>query len=274
MKNILIPMDFSEVAKNALRYGLQLFEDENIFILHTCFGSYYNDSMFEEPRLDKKKILKQELTKDVLDIINKEELPDNIKIEVLNGDTTEVVKRYSKEKDIHQIVMGTRDKYTLLDKWIGTISLSIIKSMKIPVYLIPPFAKYNGFKSTVIASDSHIGKSNLINWIKEWNLSHESFIRFLHIRDGEKADFEIEKETIVNSLFEDEDPKFGFEIVSKSSDDISQSLLASAYNYGSDLIIAIPENQTYLNSLLFKSVSKELIMKSEIPLLFINSNVA
>ena len=169
--------------------------------------------------------------------------------------------------------MGTRDKYTVLDKWIGTISLSVIKTVSIPVYLIPPFAKYKGFNSTLVASDSHIGNKPLVQWIKEWNLPHQSFIRFLHIRNVKNPNFEAEKKTIVEGFFEDEDPTFGFEIISKSNEDISQSLLASAYNYGSDLIVAIPENQTFINALLFKSVSKELIMKSEIPLLFLNGQM-
>ncbi len=274
MKNILIPMDFTEVAKNALSFGLQLFEDERIFILHTCHGSYYSDSMFDEPRLDKKKILQQELTNDVLRVLNKKVLPDNISIEVLNGDPAPVIQQYCKDKNIHNIVMGTRDKYSQLDKWIGTISLSVIKTINVPVYLIPPFAKYKSIKSTLVASDYHIGNKKLVQWIKEWNLPHQSFIRFLHIRNTKKPNFETEKKKIIDSFFEDDDPTFGFEIISKNNEDISQSLLASAYNYGSDLIIAIPENQTFIKSLLFKSVSKELIMKSEIPLLFINSETA
>jgi len=271
MKRILIPMDFTEVSNNALTYALQMFDMERIYITHSTFGSYHLDSKDEEPRVNKKQILTTELTEEVLKIMRQDKLPENISIHILKGDILPSTKKFVEENNISAVVMGTRDKYTLFDKWIGTTSLSIVKTLKIPVYLIPPFSKFREFKNVLVASDFHLGNKQLVDELKNWNMSYGAFIRFLHIQDENKKDFELEKNTIVDSFYENEEPHFGFEIISKKSKDISQSLLASAYNYNSDIIIAAPDNQNFINSLLFRSVTKDLILKSEIPLLFLHS---
>jgi len=264
-------MDFTKVSNNALNYALHMFDMDRIFITHSTHGSYYNDSIHDEPRLNKKQILTTELKEEVRRVLGKDELPDNISIHILKGDILPTTQEFVEEHNITDVVMGTRDKYNLFDKWIGTTSLSIVKTLKIPVYLIPPFAKYREFKNVLVASDFHLGNRDLVNEIKEWNLGYGAFIRFLHIRDEDKNDFDAEKNTIVDGFFDGEDPQFGFEILSKKSKDVSQSLLASAYNYKSDIIIAAPDNQTLINSLLFKSVTKDLILKSKIPLLFLHT---
>lgn len=264
-------MDFTEVSSNALKYALEMFDMEQIFITHSTHGSYYNDSIHDEPRINKSQILSTELKEEVLRVLGSKSMPENISIQILKGDILPSTQQFVAENNIDVIVMGTRDKYTLFDKWIGTTSLSIVKSVDIPVYLIPPFSKYKEYQNVLVASDYHLSNKQLINDLKEWNSGYQSFIRFLHIRDEKNKDFQEEKNTIVNGFFDGEDPKFGFEILSKKSSDVTQSLLASAYNYKSDLIIAAPDNQTFINSLLFKSVTKDLILKSEIPMLFLPS---
>ena len=79
-----------------------------------------------------------------------------------------------------------------------------------------------------------------------------------------------EAEKIVKELYEKENVDFGFEIATVNSRNIGDSLLASAYNYQADLMIVIAENQNFMQSLLFKSLSKELVLKSSIPVLFLH----
>lgn len=270
MKNILIPMDFSPVALNALRYGLKIFENERIYIIHATMGSSFTDAMDDHSRFGKKEVLRKELEKDVLGVLELTELPDKITVDVIHGEIKSAINTYCKEQLIDAVVMGTRDKYDLFDKWLGTVSLSVIKTLSVPIYLIPPFAIFKEIKNTLVASDAHLRDIKLIRWIKEWNWPHQSFVRFLHIRNNDIDTFTAEKTQIIEGFFEEDDPTFGFEIISKSSKDISESVLAAAYNYGSDMLIAIPDNQNFFNTLMFKSISKELILKSKIPILFIS----
>ncbi len=266
MKNILIPMDFTQVACNALEYASKLFEFEKLHIVHTTFGTYFNDGKFDEPRIEKKQILKTELTKDVLRILKVDTLPENVEVKILNGETIPTLIKYAKENNITEIVMGTRDKYSLFDKWLGTVSLRLIKTTNLPVYLIPPRASFKGFKKVLIASDAHLNKSSAISEIKSWNETHQAFLEFLHINQPNQKDKYVNP---LDLLFTDSEPTFGFEMKQIVDTDISGSLLALAHNDHCDLIIAVPDNQNFIQGLMFISISKDLILKTDTPLLFL-----
>ena len=61
--------------------------------------------------------------------------------------------------------------------------------------------------------------------------------------------------------------KYGFEVI--EANDISKSILSVAYNKHSDIIAISPHHQNFIETLLFKSVSKDLILDSKMPLLFV-----
>jgi hypothetical protein len=97
-------------------------------------------------------------------------------------------------------------------------------------------------------------------------------VKFLHIHTGD-SDYDIGgSELIINELVAENDPSFGFELAVIQDKNITQSILSSAYNFKADLLIVIPENQSFIHSLLFKSLSKELILQSAIPVLFVHKD--
>ena len=93
----------------------------------------------------------------------------------------------------------------------------------------------------------------------------------MHIQQNDNDDFEDESDIIVNELLKDGTPSFGFEVSRLKSIEVSDSLLSSAYNFHADLMIIIPDNQDFMSALLFRSITKEMVLKSDIPILFIRS---
>ena len=266
---ILIPIDFSEVSVNAIKYAYDLFSDAEIKVVHAVAGLLDpKDPMVLRPWIPKDISIKEDLQRMIRDEFKNSKYPEKINVEILFGEVVPALRDYVKHNPFDAIIMGTRDKYDLFDRWIGTNSLGVLKSIDLPIYLIPKYAKYEGFSKVVIASDAQIASPKMIGFIKSWNI-YNAFIKFVHIREDEEDTFNFEEQKIFASLFEQGDPTFGFEVQVVDSEDVSASLLSIAYSDKADLVITIPGKQSFFQALFFKSVSKVLVQKSSVPMLFL-----
>jgi len=269
MKNILVLMDFSSVAMNAFKYAYKLFREENLTVIHTDQYSGKNPEFIgAKPGQTKCEFLEGELNSWIKHELDLETLPKNISINVLKGNPLDKIKQVCKEYTFDCLVMGTRDKYSLMDKWLGTVSLSIVKSIDIPIYVIPRYSKYTTFDQVVVSTDSNIKENKVLEKIAKWNEDHSAFLNFLHINKDSSDEISDETDAIVTEYFENNNYNFGFEISSTVGDDVGKTILASAYNKQANLIILLPHEQTFLNSMMINSISKQMILSSTIPMLF------
>ncbi len=272
LRKILVPFDFSEISLNAIKYAID-YSDENdeLYILH-CYSGLLN--VDNTNMLAAGKTHANNIQKEMNDIIIKhlqlETLPKNISLQVLTGDPVHTIVKFAKSNFIDKAFVGTRDKYDLFDKWVGTISLGLVKQLFIPVYLIPKNSSFSGFDKVVVATDYHLAKKQIINEIKRWNENHNAYLKFIHVKDFLSSTHSTENKTIVSELFENENVDFAFDISTVNSKNIGDSLLKHAYDNNAELLIVIAENHSLMHSLLFKSLSKELILKSSIPVLFLH----
>ncbi len=260
---IAIAFDFSQVSKNALKYAIDSTKKEDILeVIHV------DNTLIRAGSDDH---IKTKMVSEIKEYLKIKDLPENLKITVLTGQIKQELESYINENIFDYIIVGTRDKYNLVERWIGTTSLSLVKSLTIPVLLIPRFSFYKKYKKVIVASDYHLTNKALLHQIKIWNKPYGAFVKFLHIKENQDSDYSEESQNIVNVLFEKEPAEFGFEIAVLNSKNISDSLLSAAYNYNADVLITISENQSFMNKLLFKSLSKEMIEKSSIPVLFLHN---
>jgi len=272
MKKILIPFDFSEVSLNAVRYAMDFSDDsDELHIIHVHAGllSIQSPLMLKAGQ-DYISSITEEIEETIKINLRIDTIPSNVRIRAISGEPVAALSKYSRKHLMDIAFVGSRDKYDLIDRWIGTISLGLVKSLYIPVYLVPKLASFNGYSKVLVASDHHLAQPQVLHQIKEWNSSHNAYMKFLHVRERENSYYTDEAEKIVTELYEKENVDFGFEIATLSSRNIGDSLLASAYNYKADLMIVIAENQTFMHSLMFTSLSKELVLKSSIPVLFLH----
>jgi len=272
MKKILVPMDFTDVSVNALRYALQAFPESDISVLHVRVGAFYANAPIPVTPGDIQEIYWTEaLHKFILKELKVDEFPSRVSIYTRYGKIISEIIKFSNDNKVEALVMGTRDKYNYFNQWFGTVSIGAVKKIDLPIYLIPKYASFQTIKNVMIASDDQLTDPSLIQKIKTWNKDYNAFVKFLHIQRTENESFRDESKTIVKELFEKNDPEFSFEISILKDQDISHSLLASAYDLKADLLLVIPEDQNFMETLLFQSISKDLILQSDIPLLFLKN---
>ncbi len=272
MKNILVPIDFTKVAFNALEYAINAFPESNILVLHVTPPSL-NTTEIKYSLLNRIRteadVLQDEVKRLIKLELNLEDIPSNLNLIMRKGDILPVINKLSQELAIDTIVMGTRDKYDMFDKIIGTTSLAIIKSQQVPTYLIPKDVKYTPYKKVLVASDYHLLTSSLGRKIKEWNKSFRAYIRFFHVKKGQEK-FHKETDQLITDLFDGDAPQFVFDLIQKEGDNIGEMLLNEAESFNANLIVTMPEKQNFISRVFLKSVTKSLVQKSKVPLLFIH----
>ncbi len=274
MKKILIPLDFSDASKNVISYAMRLFPGATYDILHVRTGLFNtSEPIALAPGVTHEVFWKETLKQFIIRENGIEVFPESMNIIITYGKIVPQIIKRQKKHLYDAIVMATRDKYSPFDKWIGTVSLGVVKRAQIPIYLIPRYAKYHGFRKVLMGADYHLGDDRFIEAIVNWQKDHsQSYIKFLHIQDRVGDDFKAEQKQLVKTLFEDNDPDFAFEVEVIKDRDISQTLLAKAYNEGMDLVIVAPGKSNLITRVFLESISRDLIIKSNIPLLFLNIN--
>ncbi len=273
MKNILVPMDLSEVSINALKYASKMYTTEDIHILHVQLDVLDPLMPFETPEDWSAEAYYKKVVEDhIKSSLGSDFLDERMNIHIRFGTIVETIKQYALSNHTEVVVMGTKDNYDILENWLGTVSLGVVKTLGLPTYLIPRFSKFKSFKSVVIGSDDHLRDVSAIRKIINWNEVHKAELKFVHIKENETDDFVEAKDALVQQIFLDQEPDFSFEVIALPKKNISDSLLAYSHNNNTDLIVLMPDKQSFVGSLFLKSNSKEMIQKSDIPILFIHNN--
>jgi nucleotide-binding universal stress UspA family protein len=274
MAKFLVPVDFSEVSANAVRYALDMAKDsDKIDILHVQTGLI---TVTEAPVIHNLKQAEQAVSEQINDylcsVLALEKLPSNCNLKIETGEIVSTITSMSWEGEYDLIVMGTRDKYDVLDRLLGTISLGVVKRSPLSVLLIPKNNSFHKFEKILIAGDEHLHNEEILEDIRTWNLPYNAHLEILHIQDEDKGEFSKASESIIREFYEKKEVDFSFEIKIIQGKNISKILLEDAKDLPADLIMVLPEKQTFFSSLLFSSTSKDLILKSALPIFFMKSS--
>lgn len=265
-------MDFKEVSMNALAYAIKKHPRASITALHVVSDVIDKDYVLHHTtQISHEDVPRYKLESEIKDYLKIDQLPERITVDLTHGEPVNMISRYLNKKSFDVVFIGARDNYSILDKLLGTVSFGVVKKARVPVFVIPRHTKYQDYKKILVASDEHIGDPDIILQLNYWN-SHNAQMKFLHIVEDEKSDgFEKEKKAILTQFYEDYQPSFSYEIESIKAKNTADSLLAAAYHYNANLLITIARNASFVHSLLYKSLSKELLMKAAIPMLFLHT---
>ena len=268
MKNILLLTDFSENARNAMVYGLELFgEDVNYSLLNAC----------QEPGDDTDVLIS---VKDILiDTSNKalqleldfiyKTFPEK-KINVLPrvecGAVEVVLDVISREENFDFVVMGT--KGTTSDRWfVGSVAKSVVQHSPFPVIVIPQNAKLKEINNMAYATNLSDDETTLIKLLVDFAESQSAQISFLHIdKSAERIAASMKKFSDLSERASYNKIKY----VDLIDDDIENAIIEYTEKNNIDLLAVTTYTTTLLKKLFNHSVTRELMLHSKIPMLVFN----
>lgn len=136
---ILVPTDFSIIARHAFKYAMKYGEKFNAeFVLFHSDNTPKPTYSFIN-KLDE--IIETEAQKTMTELANsvQEEMELNAKVScVFNfGDAVSSITEYAKKNEVDLIIMGTKGESVIQNKIFGSIASGVMEESTCPTLLIP-----------------------------------------------------------------------------------------------------------------------------------------
>ncbi len=271
MKTIVVPVDFTPVSLNAANYAADMacVIGCSISLLHIyplpvivgdtpaiIYGPDETES-FETERLTK-------LRSDILD-----RTKDRIKVsvKVVQGDVLPAIENFCKHTNPYAVVMG-RETADKLSRFFGIAPVTGgLRQLEWPLLAVPENARFSSIKKIGLACD-FVSVPETIPFLQIKNIVKElkAELHVIHISETSAEVFNpdiIEESDWLRAMLKELNPVYHL----INSSDIEKGIEEFAETNKLDMLIIIPKNHTLLHRLFKKSISKQLVIHSHLPIL-------
>ncbi len=273
MKTIIVATDYSRAATNALQYGAELARHTGARIIlfnatavpaPIAYSSYLTalkPSLEEYISANKTRLTEIASTTKTTYGIEVEAVAGNSHLfEELNG----LVQKY--QADV--VVMGMRGQ-SLKRDLLGSNTLSVIKKATFPILVVPIDATFKSIDKILYACDFNAQSLlNRLTLLKEWATTFKAKIEILHVEKDavvaigapvKEYSMQHEMEEVLKDVEHSYRFMKGYDVVSGIEKEVSA--------YKADLLVMMPDRVNYWDSVLNKSNTQRVVLKTHIPLL-------
>jgi len=258
MRDVIIPVDFSETSLNAARYAADMLsgKPDTRVILYNMFE---NEDESENAGIYLESLKNELLQKGVT---------NNIEcVKEYGEDLIDNLGRLAYQKNAELIVMGITEKDEWRQLFIGSNTLKMAEQNVCPVMIVPNVSRYSGIKNIALTSDFMDVKTSTpvlaIKTILEMfnanlhivNVSNEHYVSL--------SEEYLSERNKMQELFADFKPEFYFIGMNDFYDAIDQF----TRDRNIDLLVVIPKNHTFFDRLFGKSHTKKLVFQSSVPII-------
>ncbi|MEL6638384.1 MAG: universal stress protein [Bacteroidota bacterium] len=276
-KTILVPIDFSPSAQNALHYALAwaVELEARLEVLHVYGGTF---SLEEMPAFQlgqgREEALLQRLTEfsqipagvPGANLVLSRQLR-------LHPTVADAIVERSKEMAADYIVMGTKGSHDPFERWLGSVSSTVAQRARCPVFLIPKPSRFQGFKHLLYASNFESVSPPLIDQISAWAQRYQAKVHFIHVDDipGRPAEeFATLEDELYQRLFKNGDPPFPLNLATVRASSVSKGLRQYASENDIDLLILVNRQRQFWDNVLGESLTKDMALGTTVPLLVLD----
>jgi nucleotide-binding universal stress UspA family protein len=268
MVNILVPTDFSDLSKVAVRYAAKIAGklNGNITLLHVIdLPTTVRATIRMETNIrEHLNIIREKFERLNDEVVENSPMKNRIRYKVSRGNSfNDTILRESRRLRSGLIVMGTKGASGIKKTLIGSNTASVLGASHIPVLAVPEKAEFKSFRNVVYATDlKQLDKelAVLVPYIERFG----STIHILHVRSsGEEVD--ALEERIERSILTTGYKKFVTLVtVDHEIDAAIESYIRLAK---ADLVTMFTHQPTFYERLLDRSVTRKMALHSKIPLL-------
>mgnify|MGYP001048109038 FL=1 len=271
MKTILVPTDFSDNALNAFKYALEMAGSDKEFVL---MNAYHSPNAGTGGMLVSiTDMLKKESQKDMKALIKgiKKQFGEslNLRGESIHGELLEAIEYITKNQEIDIVVMGTQGASGLKQALIGSNTEKAIREAKVPVIAVPEKGKYDGYDDIVFATDmKEIKDANIMESMLTIAKKFQAKIYILYvIKEGTEPNIDEDVARLnLDSYFEGIDHSYHVVF----NDDIEEGINGFIKEVNADLLSMIPRKVSFFDRLFKKSITKQCVYHTKVPLLAIH----
>jgi len=279
-KKILFPTDFSENADQAVRYVLQLYaKHTEEFGLQAVFvhvdtpastiqpdaGVYVSRATMTEGGT---RIKKQKLSS-ITSKWNKEFPLVSFQEILETGAIAPTIREVATDAKADLIAMGASGLGPIGRAILGSTAGSLSQKAPCPVLIIPQGASLRTPEKIIFATDfKNLADVHILDPLKEVASGFKSDLMLLHIYKDEKSlvDENVELVDELSEYFEID--KFDYYFL--EDDDTLKGIEDFISGYRADMLTVVSQERNFFDGLFHSSLTKKLIVHSEIPLLVLH----
>ncbi len=257
MKTILFPTDFSINSMHAIRYGLELFKEQNV--RYILFNAYVDPSVgasmtyvFEDQMRDISMTMLKKLNEDL-----KEEYESALDMDLINryGDLPYSLRPLLEGENVDLVIMGASGANTSI---FGSNAFATMRDMSCPVLTVPLQSPIASPKRIGLASYTElIGDETLLEPLHEVARITNAQLTGIHVNTEHKSEDAADEHRGPDAL-----PYINLE----QSDAVNGIELAIGEHDLDMLSIIIPK-RGMLDKIFHKSVSKQIAKHISIPII-------
>lgn len=283
MKKITVPTDFSKNSKQALVFAedmaVHLFPEEaQIDLIHFYYG-FLNTQ--------KPLIIREGMTAEATVLRELEQFIDydeedakqvftrkrvNVVPKPAVGVPDRQLIKLSKEGNINLIVMGTagENNINIERRIFGSTSTAVALDANCPVLVIPPEARYVGFKNILVAAGHTAPSMSDLNILKELTKDINPHYHFVNVVTGEGESF-IPAMQVFESQVSNEFSLEGKTTIRQiEASTVGVGLETYAMENKIDLVVITTKRKGFLAKLLHDSQAQDTIIHSTLPILILH----
>ena len=268
MKQIIVPIDFSDTSVNAAKYAIEL--AKNISGAHITLYHVYSNISFST-LTSKDENSRQMVSEAELKALRTkiESGFDSISCVAEPGSFVETIAEYALGNHANLVIMGITGSSKISHVFMGTNTLNVIRNISCPVMIIPPNASYTGLKKVVFTSDfkdvarttPFASITKILDIFKPHldilNVDSEHFVELTD-------EFKLEKGAMQDKLAA-YNPEFSF----LRAYDFIDGISSFVESRNIDAIITVPRKHNFLSQLFVTSNTKKLAYHSSVPIIAI-----
>ena len=272
MKTIIVATDFSTAALNAAEYAadMALAIQANILLLHIseipiAYLGIPVAATEDEMMKDAKKslsLLKEQLTGRTGGKLN-------IKTEIDAGVFFHKLKAVCEKIKPYAVVMGSQGTTAAERAFFGGHTIYAMKHLEWPLITIPPRAKFSQIKKICLACDfDKVVDSTPIDEIKRLVNDFHAELQVINSGKNESHEPDMVFESgLLQEMLVSLNPQYHF-ITDENTD---ESIINFVEKNNIDLLITLPKRHGLLEKIIHKSISKQLVLNSRIPVIAMRS---
>lgn len=271
MKNILVPVDFSEASFNALSYAAFL---ANAFKAKITLLHAYNKAVGGEMPESKNAIVRKFQNASQEDFLKAEvdsiirRYTVKITGKVIKGKASTVIADLATQMNPDLIIMGMKGKGESNSKF-GSTTTALISKTNVALLVVPKKASYDTIETITVASD--FSEENLLINFPVVDLLIKKFNPFIQILNVQKPDSKLNAELIVSKIrtgLNWDKYDHSFNIIEKN--DIEDGINNFLKKHKTDLLVMIARKRSFFSKIFEPSHTKKMTHQTKIPLLILH----
>jgi len=275
--NVLIPTDFSENSKNAMRYAMDFFADCSVrfYMLHV---SSPNSALQKRQQKALQSTLTSEKPTSIAEILEEEVkhyqlLVSNPAHEIFaiqeEGSLIEVIRNQIEDRGVNLIVMGTKGNRAMGQGNLGSKTYEVITKVKCPIMVVPEHARMEKIKNISFITDyNNIYRNKVISTLSKALQLHEAPLRILHLRPkmSKMTSEQVDNKGFLHYFFRDTKHSFHF-LENQHADKGIQEFIDA---WEISIVAIAARNLNFIQRLMLRPVSEGITYHSEIPFLVLH----